>query len=69
MITLNVYPSAHDRDALAAKANAVLENYKSHQGIVLRTNSRPSDTGSARGAFHRGDVCPAKLYRGGFCAL
>ena len=39
MITINVYPSAHDGDALSAKANAVLENYKSHKGMVLRTNS------------------------------
>src|SRR5580765_1087123 len=31
MITLNGYPDAHDGDALATKANAVLENYKSHQ--------------------------------------
>jgi hypothetical protein len=41
MITINVYPSAHDGDALAAKANAVLENYKSHGGRVLRTDSIP----------------------------
>ena len=41
MITMNVYPSAHDGDALSAKANAVLTNYKSHQGMVLRTNSVP----------------------------
>jgi hypothetical protein len=41
MITVNVYPNAHDGDALAAKANAVLENYKSHKGMVLRTNSVP----------------------------
>ncbi|HEX4697312.1 MAG TPA: hypothetical protein VH254_06530 [Candidatus Udaeobacter sp.] len=41
MITVNVYPSAHDGDALAAKANAVLENYKIHEGRVLRTNSAP----------------------------
>jgi hypothetical protein len=41
MITVNVYSNAHDGDALAAKANAVLENYKSHKGIVLRTNSLP----------------------------
>ncbi len=41
MITVNAYPDAHDGDALAAKANAVLENYKSHQGMVLRTNSVP----------------------------
>lgn len=39
MITVNLYPDAHDGDALAAKANAVLENYKSHQAKVLRTNS------------------------------
>jgi hypothetical protein len=41
MITINVYQSAHDGDALAAKANAVLENYKSHNGRVLRTDSVP----------------------------
>ena len=41
MITINVYPSAHDGDALAVKANAVLENYKSHGGRVLRTDSVP----------------------------
>jgi hypothetical protein len=41
MITVNVYPDAHDGDALAAKATAVLENYKSHNGRVLRTNSIP----------------------------
>jgi hypothetical protein len=41
MITINAYPSARDGDALAAKANAVLENYKSHGGRVLRTNSLP----------------------------
>ncbi len=39
MITMNVYSNAHDGDALAAKAKAVLENYKSHNGRVLRTNS------------------------------
>jgi len=41
MITLNGYPDAHDGDALATKANAVLENYKSHQATVLKTNSVP----------------------------
>jgi len=41
MITINVYQSAHDGDALAAKANAVLENYKTHNGRVLRTDSVP----------------------------
>ena len=41
MITINVYPDAHDGEALATKANAVLENYKSHDGKVLRTGSVP----------------------------
>ena len=41
MVTVNVYPSAHDGDALAVKANAVLENYKSHGARVLRTDSVP----------------------------
>ena len=41
MITINVYPDAHDAEALATKANAVLENYKSHNGKVLRTSSVP----------------------------
>jgi hypothetical protein len=41
MITINVYPRALDGDSLAAKANAVLENYKSHGARVLRTNSVP----------------------------
>ena len=41
MITINVYPDAHDGEALATKANAVLVNYKSHKGIVLKTNSMP----------------------------
>jgi hypothetical protein len=41
MITTNVYPDTHDGEALAAKANAVLENYKSHNGLVLKTSSIP----------------------------
>ena len=41
MITINVYGSAPNGDALAVKANAVLENYKSHGGRVLRTDSVP----------------------------
>jgi hypothetical protein len=41
MITINVYPDAHDGEALAVKANAVLENYKSHKGMVLKTASVP----------------------------
>ena len=39
MVTINVYPSAHDGDALARKANAVPENYKGHGGRVPRTDS------------------------------
>jgi hypothetical protein len=41
MITINVYPDAYDGEALATKANAVLENYKSHNGKVLGTSSVP----------------------------
>jgi len=41
MITINVYPTARDGDALAVKSNAVLENYKTHGGRVLRTDSVP----------------------------
>jgi hypothetical protein len=41
MITINIYPDAREGDALAAKANAVLQNYKNHNGMVLRTNSLP----------------------------
>jgi hypothetical protein len=41
MITINVYPDTHDGEALAMKTNAVLENYKSHNGKVLRTSSVP----------------------------
>ena len=41
MMTLNGYPDVHDGDALATTANAVLENYKSHQGKILKTNSVP----------------------------
>ena len=41
MVTINVYSSAHDGDALAVKANAVLENYKIHVAKVLRTDSVP----------------------------
>jgi hypothetical protein len=41
MITINVYLDAHDGEALATKANAVLENYKNHKGMVLKTTSIP----------------------------
>ena len=41
MITLNRYPDVADGDGLAAAANTVLENYKSHEGKILKTNSVP----------------------------
>jgi hypothetical protein len=41
MITVNAYPHVHDGDSLAAAANAVLENYKSSQAKVLKTDSVP----------------------------
>jgi hypothetical protein len=41
MVTINIYPAAHDGDALAKMANAVLENYKSHKATVLTTKSVP----------------------------
>jgi hypothetical protein len=39
MMTLNGYPDVHDGDGLATTANAVLENYKNHQGKILKTDS------------------------------
>jgi len=41
MITVNDYPGVRDGDSLAATANKVLENYKRHEGKVLKTNSVP----------------------------
>jgi hypothetical protein len=41
MITVNGYPNVDDGESLAATANAVLENYKSHQARVLKTSSVP----------------------------
>ena len=41
MVTLNIYRDARDGDALAAKANAVLANYKSASAKVLKTDSVP----------------------------
>jgi hypothetical protein len=41
MLTVNAYPDAKEGEALAAKANAVVENYKSHQAKVLKTTSVP----------------------------
>lgn len=41
MLTINGYPTVNDGDGLAATANAVLENYKSHQARLLKTRSVP----------------------------
>jgi hypothetical protein len=41
MLTINGYPEVNDGEALAATANAVLENYKSHHARVLKTRSVP----------------------------
>src|SRR2546423_4814783 len=41
MITINGYPEVHDGDSLAVTANAVLENYKSAEGKILKTSSVP----------------------------
>ena len=50
MITVNVYPSVDNGEDLAGTANTVLENYKSHQGKVLKTDSVPQT--AARPAEH-----------------
>ena len=39
MMTVNGYPNLHDGDGLATAANAALENYKNHQGEILKTRS------------------------------
>ena len=36
MITINVYPNAHDGDTLAMEANGVLESYKATAGGCLK---------------------------------
>jgi len=41
MVTLHYYRKATDGDALASVANAVLQNYRSAKGIVVKTNSVP----------------------------
>ncbi|HST22008.1 MAG TPA: hypothetical protein VLR90_12865 [Blastocatellia bacterium] len=41
MLTINFYPQVNDGEGLARVANQVLENYKTHQGKVLRTVSVP----------------------------
>jgi len=41
MITVNAYPDVDDGEGLAARANELLENYKSPQARVLKTSSVP----------------------------
>ena len=41
MVTIWVYPTITDADALAAQANAVLGKYEPSGGQVIRTNSLP----------------------------
>ncbi|MFL6519986.1 MAG: hypothetical protein ACJ8NS_07180 [Chthoniobacterales bacterium] len=42
MITINVYPGVDDAEKLAGTADAVLGNYRGHQGQVLKTSSVPA---------------------------
>ena len=41
MVTVDGYSDVQDGEGLAVRANAVLENYTTHQAKVLRTNSVP----------------------------
>lgn len=41
MVTINLYRNAKAGEALAATANAVLENYKAHGAVVVKTASVP----------------------------
>lgn len=41
MVTVNEYADAKDGDGLAAKANAVLDNYKAAKAMVIKTDSKP----------------------------
>jgi hypothetical protein len=42
MITINAYPGVDDGEKMAGTANAVLGNYRSHQGKILKTRSEPA---------------------------
>jgi len=44
MVTIHLYRKAKDGEALAAMANAVLENYKANRGMVVKTDSVPRTT-------------------------
>jgi hypothetical protein len=41
MVTINYYRTAKDDEALAGKANAVLETYKANKALVVKTDSVP----------------------------
>jgi hypothetical protein len=47
MVTINFYRQAKDGEALAATANAVLENYKAHKALVVKTDSVPRARGES----------------------
>lgn len=42
MVTVNEYPGVDDGEKMAGAANAVLGNYRSHGGKVLKTSSVPA---------------------------
>jgi hypothetical protein len=42
MMTINGYPGVDEAEKMAGTANAVLGNYRSHKGKILRTNSVPA---------------------------
>ena len=42
MITINGYPGVDEGEKMAGTANAVLGNYRSHKGKILRTESVPA---------------------------
>jgi hypothetical protein len=50
MITINSYPGVDDAEKMAGTANAVLGNYRSHKGKILKTDSVPAT--DARPAEH-----------------
>jgi hypothetical protein len=69
MVTINIYPDVHDGDALAQMANAVLQNYKSHQAVVLRTNSVPSTADHPAEHFMAGVFVQPKFVEVAFARL
>jgi len=42
MVTINGYPGVDDGEKMAGAANAVLGNYRSHSGKILKTSSVPA---------------------------